>query len=53
MLSPKNVALANCVRKEEVWQQRKNGEKSRWPGLRQIDSSIDFPFTVAVHPSLL
>lgn len=32
---------------------RKNGEKSHWPGLRQIDSSIDFPCTAAVHRSLL
>lgn len=53
MLSLKNEALAYCVGEEEVWRQRKNGEKSCWPGLRQIDSSIDFPFTVTVHPSLL
>lgn len=32
---------------------QKNGEKSHWPGLRQIDSSIDFPCTAAVHRSLL
>lgn len=32
---------------------RKNGEKSHWPGLRQIDSSIDFPCTAAVHRSPL
>lgn len=53
MLSLKNEVLAYCVGEEEAWQQRKNGEKSCWPGSRQIDSSIDFPFTVTVHPSLL
>lgn len=53
MLLLKNEALAYCVGEEEVWQWKKNGEKSCWPGLRQIDSSIDFPFTATVHPSLL
>lgn len=53
MLLLKNEGLPYCVGGEKVWQPRKNGEKSCWPGLRQIDSSIDFPFTVTVHPSLL
>lgn len=53
MLLLKNEDLPYCVGEEKVWQERKNGEKSCWPGLRQIDSSIDFLFTVTVHPSLL
>lgn len=53
MLLLKNEDLPYWVGEEKTRQEGKNREKSCWPGLRQIDSSIDFPFTVTVHPSLL
>lgn len=33
MLLLKNEDLPYCVGEEKVWQKRKNGEKSCWPGL--------------------
>lgn len=53
MLLLKNEDLPYWVGEEKTRQEGKNREKSCWPGLRQIDSSIDFPVTVTVHPSLL
>lgn len=46
MLLLKNEDLPYWVGEEKTWlEKKKNGEKSCWPGLRQIDSSIDFPFS--------
>lgn len=53
MLLLRNKGPATLCWRRKVWQRSKNGEKSCWPGLWQIDSSIDFPFTQTVHPSLL